>query len=154
MKRRFPLDLCHSLIFCIILSFDRSYDSYSRWFIQAIKAAEEGTSIREYDYLPFFHSRVFDLSWQFYGDNVGESVLFGNNDPKSPKPKFGTYWVKDGKVVGAFLGGGVEEENKAIARVARTQPSVGSLEVLSTIGELLIGGSRVNRNRVLVSCRV
>ncbi|KFK38338.1 hypothetical protein AALP_AA3G101100 [Arabis alpina] len=121
--------------------------------VKAIKAVEEGKSIQEYDYIHFFHSRAFDLSWQFYGDNVGESVLFGDNDPKSPKPKFGTYWVKYGKVVGAFLEGGVEEENKAIARVARTQPSVGSLEVLSNIGELLIG-SRVNRNRVLVSCPV
>lgn len=55
--------------------------------------------------------------------------------------------------MGAFLEGGVVEENKAIARVARTQPSVGSLEVLSNVGELLIG-SRVNRNRVLVSCHV
>lgn len=120
---------------------------------QAIKAAEEGRSIQQYDYLPFYNSRAFDLSWQFYGDNVGQSVLFGDNDPKSPKAKFGTYWVKDGKVVGAFLEGGVVEENKAIARVARTQPSVGSLEVLSNVGELLIG-SRVNRNRVLVSCHV
>lgn len=77
-------------------------------------------------------------------------MLFGDNDPNSSKAKFGTYWVKDGKVVGAFLEGGVEEENKAIARVARAQPSVGSLEVLSSVGELLIG-SRVNRNRVLVS---
>lgn len=55
--------------------------------------------------------------------------------------------------MGAFLEGGVEEENKAIARVARAQPSVGSLEVLSSVGELLIG-SRVNRDRVLVSCHV
>ncbi|XP_009135035.1 monodehydroascorbate reductase 2 [Brassica rapa] len=121
--------------------------------VMAIKAAEEGRSIQEYEYLPFFNSRAFDLSWQFYGDNVGQSVIFGDNDPNSPKAKFGTYWVKDGKVVGAFLEGGVVEENKAIARVARTQPSVGSLEVLSNVGELLIG-SRVNRNRVLVSCHV
>uniref|UniRef100_A0A1J3E148 monodehydroascorbate reductase (NADH) n=1 Tax=Noccaea caerulescens TaxID=107243 RepID=A0A1J3E148_NOCCA len=121
--------------------------------VKAIKAAEEGRLIQEYDYFPFFYSRAFDLSWQFYGDNVGQSVLFGDNDPKSPKPKFGTYWVKDGKVVGAFLEGGVMEENKAIARVARTQPSVGSLQVLSNVGELLIG-SRLNRNRVLVPCRI
>ncbi|CAL9215928.1 unnamed protein product [Arabidopsis halleri] len=47
--------------------------------VKAIKAAEEGNSIPEYDYLPYFYSRAFDLSWQFYGDNVGESVLFGDN---------------------------------------------------------------------------
>ncbi|KAJ0249568.1 Monodehydroascorbate reductase 3 [Hirschfeldia incana] len=82
--------------------------------VNAIKAAEEGRSILEYDYLPFLYTRVFDLSWQFYGDNVGQSVLFGDNDPNSPKAKFGTYWVKDGKVVGAFLEGGVEEENRLL----------------------------------------
>ncbi|CAH8269932.1 unnamed protein product [Arabidopsis lyrata] len=102
--------------------------------VKAIKAAEEGNSIPEYDYLPYFYSRAFDLSWQFYGDNVGESVLFGDNDPKSPKPKFGSYWIKEGKVVGAFLEGGTPEENNAIAKLARAQPSVESLEVLSKEG--------------------
>ncbi|KFK38337.1 hypothetical protein AALP_AA3G101000 [Arabis alpina] len=102
--------------------------------VKAIKAAEEGKSIPEYDYLPYFYSRAFDLSWQFYGDNVGESVLFGENDPKSPKPKFGTYWVKEGKVVGAFLEGGTPYENKGIAKVAREQPSVESVDLLSKEG--------------------
>ena len=51
-------------------------------------------------------------------------MLFGDNNPQSPKPKFGTYWIKDGKVVGAFLEGGTPEENKAIAKVARVQPPV------------------------------
>ncbi|KAG7581119.1 FAD/NAD-linked reductase dimerization domain superfamily [Arabidopsis suecica] len=100
----------------------------------AIKAAEEGKTVPDYDYLPYFYSRFFDLSWVFYGDNVGESVLFGDNDPKSRKPKFGTYWVKDGKVVGVFLEGGTQEEHKAIAKVARAQPSVESLDVLSEEG--------------------
>lgn len=87
-----------------------------------------------YDYLPFFYSRAFDLSWQFYGDNVGDTVLFGDSDPASPKPKFGSYWIKDGKVVGAFLEGGTPEENKAIAKVAKVQPPVGSLDQLASEG--------------------
>lgn len=98
--------------------------------VQAIKANEEGKSIEEYDYLPYFYSRSFDLSWQFYGDNVGEAYLFGDNNPAAPKAKFGSYWVKDGKVVGAFLESGTPEENKAIAKVARVQPSVESVEEL------------------------
>ncbi|KAF5750490.1 monodehydroascorbate reductase [Tripterygium wilfordii] len=102
--------------------------------VKAIKAKEEGKQIDEYDYLPFFYSRAFDLSWQFYGDNVGDTVLFGDNSPTSPKPKFGSFWVKDGQVVGAFLEGGSPDENQAIAKVARLKPSVNSLDVLTKEG--------------------
>ena len=101
---------------------------------QAIKATEKGATIEEYDYLPYFYSRSFDLSWQFYGDNVGETVIFGDNDPASAKPKFGSYWIKDGKLLGAFLEGGSAEENKAIANLARLQPSVTDIEQLAKEG--------------------
>lgn len=90
--------------------------------------------VEEYDYLPHFYSRSFDLSWQFYGDNVGDTILFGDNDPTLPKPKFGTYWIKDGKVVGAFLEGGSPDETKAIAKLARFQPPVSDLEELQKEG--------------------
>ncbi|XP_061340219.1 monodehydroascorbate reductase, seedling isozyme-like [Gastrolobium bilobum] len=102
--------------------------------VKAIKATEEGKIVEEYDYLPYFYSRAFDLSWQFYGDNVGETVLFGDNNPESPNRKFGTYWIKDGKVVGAFLEGGTPEENKSIAKVARVQPPVENLDQLAKEG--------------------
>ncbi|XVF04098.1 hypothetical protein REPUB_Repub05bG0052500 [Reevesia pubescens] len=102
--------------------------------VKAIKASESGKEIEEYDYLPYFYSRSFDLSWQFYGDNVGDTVFFGNDNPLSPKPKFGTFWIKDGKVVGAFLEGGTPEENKAIAKVSRLQPLVENLDQLKKEG--------------------
>ncbi|XP_027367400.1 monodehydroascorbate reductase isoform X2 [Abrus precatorius] len=102
--------------------------------VKAIKAAEDGKTVEEYDYLPYFYSRSFDLSWQFYGDNVGDTVLFGDNNPESSKPKFGTYWIKDGKVVGAFLESGTPEENKAIAKVARVQPPVEDVDQLAKEG--------------------
>ncbi|GAB4833427.1 hypothetical protein Ancab_031670 [Ancistrocladus abbreviatus] len=63
---------------------------------QAVKASEEGKTIEEYDHLPYFDSRSFALSWQFYGDNVGNTVLSGVNDPDSSNPKFGSYWINDG----------------------------------------------------------
>lgn len=102
--------------------------------VKTIKAAEEGKTTEEYDYLPYFYSRSFELAWQFYGDNVGDTVLFGDNNPESPKPKFGTYWVKDGKVVGAFLEGGTPEDNKAVSNVARVQPPVQDIDVLAKEG--------------------
>ncbi|KAK4343143.1 hypothetical protein RND71_038959 [Anisodus tanguticus] len=101
--------------------------------VKAIFASEQGKSIDEYDYLPYFYSRSFDLSWQFYGDNVGETVLFGDADPNSATHKFGTYWIKDGKIIGAFLESGSPEENKAIAKVAKVQP-VASLDQLAQEG--------------------
>ncbi|XP_042014499.1 monodehydroascorbate reductase [Salvia splendens] len=102
--------------------------------VKAIFASEEGKSVGEYEYLPFFYSRSFDLSWQFYGDNVGESVVFGDSSPTSSSHKFGSYWVKDGKVVGAFLESGSPEENKAIAKVAKVQPPADSLDKLASEG--------------------
>lgn len=97
---------------------------------QSIKLAEEGKLTQEYDYFPYFYSRSFDLSSQFYGDNVGDTVLFGDNNPTSTKPKFGTYWIKDGKVAGVLLGSGSSEENKLIAKLARLPPPVQDLEQL------------------------
>ncbi|XP_009796858.1 monodehydroascorbate reductase [Nicotiana sylvestris] len=102
--------------------------------VKAIFASEQGKSIDEYDYLPYFYSRAFDLSWQFYGDNVGETVLFGDADPNSATHKFGQYWIQDGKVVGVFLESGTPEENKAIAKVAKVQPLVSSLDQLAQEG--------------------
>lgn len=100
--------------------------------VQAIKAAEKGEVVDDYDYLPFFYSRSFDLSWQFYGDNVGETVIWGKDGAGKPGSKFGAYWVKDGKVMGAFLEGGSPDENKLIAKVAREQPTVdGNVDLAS-----------------------
>ena len=70
-------------------------------------------SAGDFDYLPFFYSRVFNLSWQFYGLNEGECVIHGDTSAA----KFGAYWVKEGAVVGAFLEGGTNEENAAIKKV-------------------------------------
>jgi monodehydroascorbate reductase (NADH) len=102
--------------------------------VQAIKAAEEGKTIPEYDYLPYFYSRAFELSWQFYGDNVGEGITWGREGASAAKSKFGTYWVKDGKIMGAFLEGGTPEENKMMANVAKAQPCVCSNDELRAAG--------------------
>ncbi|KAE8693436.1 Monodehydroascorbate reductase [Hibiscus syriacus] len=72
----------------------------------------------------------------FYGDNVGETVFFGDNNPLSPKPKFGSYWIKDGMVVGAFLEGGTPEENKALAKISRLKCPVENLDQLQKEGLL------------------
>uniref|UniRef100_A0ACD5ZKS2 Uncharacterized protein n=1 Tax=Avena sativa TaxID=4498 RepID=A0ACD5ZKS2_AVESA len=90
-------------------------------------AAEVGKN--DSDYLPFFYSRVFALSWQFYGDNVGEPVHFGDFLPPGAggRPKFGACWVSDGLVAGVFLEGGSQEENEAVASAVRCGARIGDL---------------------------
>ncbi|CAN6558046.1 unnamed protein product [Malus baccata var. baccata] len=105
--------------------------------VRAIRASEEGKCIEEYDYVPYSYSRAFDLSWTFYGDNVGDLLLFGDPNPASSQLKFGAAWIKDGRIVGAFLEGGTDEENKAIAKVARAQPSAEYLDTLKREGSSL-----------------
>jgi monodehydroascorbate reductase (NADH) len=87
--------------------------------------------MHDYDYLPYFYSRVFTLSWQFYGDNVGECILFGKQSEK----KFGAFWVDSkGVLVGAFLEGGNKDEYAALEMVARLKPHVKDKEMLRQQG--------------------
>lgn len=63
-------------------------DSARRTARHAVASILEPSKTRDIDYLPFFYSiRVFTLSWQFCGDNVGEVVHFG--DFTSSSPRFG-----------------------------------------------------------------
>ena len=57
--------------------------------VKAIFGSQE-----EYDYLPYFYSREFDLAWQFYGEPTGEYVLHGD----LMGGKFGVYCIEAGKV--------------------------------------------------------
>ncbi|KAI3824003.1 hypothetical protein L1987_05450 [Smallanthus sonchifolius] len=84
----------------------------------------------DFDYLPFFYSRVFSLSWQFYGDNVGEVIHFGDFSGA----KFGAYWVNNRRLVGCFLEGGRNEDYVAIAKVIRLKPVVLDLGELEREG--------------------
>lgn len=86
----------------------------------AVAAIMEPEKTTEFDYLPFFYSRVFTLSWQFYGDNTGDVVHFGDFSGNC----FGAYWVNKGQVVGSFLEGGTKEEYEAIAKITRLKPAI------------------------------
>lgn len=66
------------------------------------------------------------FSVQFYGDNSNaeEVVFWGSKDLQSPK--FGSYFIKGGKVVGAFIESGSGDENDAMRKVAVQQPKAPS----------------------------
>lgn len=91
---------------------------------------EEPGNTEDLDYLPFFYSRVFTLSWQFYGESAGEVVHFGDFSGKS----FGAYWVNNGHLVGSFLEGGTKDEYEALAKVTGLKPLVEDLADLEKSG--------------------
>ncbi|KAJ9173654.1 hypothetical protein P3X46_016769 [Hevea brasiliensis] len=94
-----------------------------------------------YDYLPYFYSRVFEYEgsprkiwWQFFGDNVGETIEIGNFDPK-----IATFWIDSGKLKGVLLESGSPEEFQLLPKLARSQPSVdkSKLQKASSVEEAL-----------------
>ncbi|OAY59763.1 hypothetical protein MANES_01G057400v8 [Manihot esculenta] len=94
-----------------------------------------------YDYLPYFYSRVFEYEgsprkiwWQFFGDNVGETIEIGNFDPK-----IATFWMDSGKLKGVLLESGSPEEFQLLPKLARSQPSVdkSKLQKASSVEEAL-----------------
>jgi monodehydroascorbate reductase (NADH) len=72
----------------------------------------------EYDYLPYFYSRIYDLGWEFYGEQKGDTIFFGDKSTK----KFGTYWVDNDTVVAGFIEGGTKEEKAAMKKLAEVRP--------------------------------
>ncbi|PKI55206.1 hypothetical protein CRG98_024497 [Punica granatum] len=105
-------------------------DSARKSARHAVSAIMEPEKTGDFDYLPFFYSRVFTLSWQFYGDNVGEAIHFGDFGGS----KFGAFWVSKGQLVGSFLEGGTKEEYEAIAKATRLKPVIEDTAELETLG--------------------
>uniref|UniRef100_A0A7S3QQJ3 monodehydroascorbate reductase (NADH) n=1 Tax=Dunaliella tertiolecta TaxID=3047 RepID=A0A7S3QQJ3_DUNTE len=93
----------------------------------AVKAIK-GKATEPYDYLPFFYSRVFNLSWQFWGSNENAEVAHFGDFAGS---KFGAYFISGGKVVGVFLESATPEEQSAAQKVAREQPAANLAELES-----------------------
>ncbi|GJR54964.1 monodehydroascorbate reductase [Tanacetum coccineum] len=81
------------------------------------KSAEQAVKEMISKLITTFHSSIL-VHLIYHGSFMGimlvngDTVIFGDHDPSSAKPKFGSYWIKDGKVVGAFLEGGAAEENQ------------------------------------------
>ncbi|MQL75819.1 hypothetical protein Taro_008211 [Colocasia esculenta] len=105
-------------------------DSARRTARHAVTSIMEPGKTGDFDYLPFFYSRVFALSWQFYGDNRGEVVHYGD----FPGARFGAYWVDKDRLVGAFLEGGSREDYEAIANAIRLKVPVKDLAELERSG--------------------
>lgn len=105
-------------------------DSARKSARHAVAAIMEPDKTGDFDYLPFFYSRVFTLSWQFFGDNVGEVIHFGDFSGTT----FGAYWVNKGHLVGSFLEGGTKEEYEILAKATRLKPIVEDMADLERQG--------------------
>ncbi|KAK4782421.1 hypothetical protein SAY86_016523 [Trapa natans] len=105
-------------------------DSARKSARHAVSAIMEPEKTGEFDYLPFFYSRVFAFSWQFYGDNAGEAIHFGDFSGS----KFGAFWVCKSHLVGSFLEGGTKEEYEAIARATSLKPTIEDAAELGRLG--------------------
>jgi monodehydroascorbate reductase (NADH) len=91
-----------------------------------------------YDYLPYFYSRVFDLSWKFYGDASGECTMVGAIDPML----LALWTDPSGIVAGIFLETrGDELHNELLKGVARFRPTLSRSQLESlkkmTVNEAL-----------------
>ncbi|CAL9092955.1 monodehydroascorbate reductase 2, peroxisomal-like [Musa acuminata AAA Group] len=105
-------------------------DSARKTARHAVAAIMAPKTTGDLDYLPFFYSRVFTLSWQFYGDNVGSVIHFGDFN----SGRFGAYWTNKGVIVGAFLEGGSREDYEAIAKAVRFKAAVKDTHELESAG--------------------
>nr|CAB3447665.1 unnamed protein product [Digitaria exilis] len=106
----------------------------ARHAVAAALGPSSATAAGDIDYLPFFYSRVFALSWRFYGENAGEAVHFGDMSLSASPAKFGAFWVSAGRIAGAFLEGGSTEEFEAIAQAVRRGVAVPDVAQLARDG--------------------
>eukprot|EP00879_Flechtneria_rotunda_P012381 GHRR01012929.1.p1 GENE.GHRR01012929.1~~GHRR01012929.1.p1 ORF type:complete len:306 (+),score=104.79 GHRR01012929.1:2353-3270(+) len=105
-----------------------------------------GANPAPYDYQPYFYSREFNLSWQFYGqlDSPDRVVTWGSLDedaakasaaPNGPAPKFGAYWIRGGRIIGAFVEGPTGDESHALKVLVKAAPAApADLNELKTDG--------------------
>lgn len=105
-------------------------DSARKAARHVVSSIMEPEKTGDFDYLPFFYSRVFTLSWQFYGDNAGEVVHFGDFSGHT----FGAYWINKGHLIGSFLEGGNKEQYEALALATRLKPKIEDLTELESQG--------------------
>ncbi|XP_072959212.1 monodehydroascorbate reductase 2, peroxisomal [Typha angustifolia] len=105
-------------------------DSARKTARHAVAAIMAPDKTGDLNYLPFFYSRVFTLSWQFYGDNVGEVIHYGDFS----SGRFGAYWLVKGQIIGAFLEGGNREDYEAIAKAVRLKLKVKDVAELERQG--------------------
>ena len=75
-----------------------------------------------FEHIPYFFSDVFDLSWEYWGDqrDADRVVYRGELDSGS----FSTWWLRDQRVVAAFVMDRPDAERDAAQRLIRSREQV------------------------------
>ncbi len=81
-----------------------------------------GAVVEPYDYLPYFFSDVFDLSYEFWGDQIGFNRVVYRGAVESGK--FSTWWLKGDRVIAAFVMGRPDDERDAAQSWIRERAQV------------------------------
>jgi len=78
-------------------------------------------------HVPYFFSDVFDLSYEFWGDTSGaeQTVERGELDSKS----FSVWWLRQGRVAGAFVMGRPDAERDAAPRWIESRKPTSAQEI-------------------------
>jgi len=81
-------------------------------------AAKNLTGTRTpYNEVPYFFSDVFDLSWEYWGDNGDAEKAYHVGDIDNGA--FSVWWVKNGLVTAGFTMGRVEAERERLVQCVR-----------------------------------
>lgn len=66
-------------------------------------------------HVPYFFSDVFDLSYEYWGDSAGADDIVYRGDVRTDS--FSTWWLRDGRLVAAFVMNRPDEERELAPRL-------------------------------------
>jgi NADPH-dependent 2,4-dienoyl-CoA reductase/sulfur reductase-like enzyme len=66
---------------------------------------------KPFEHVPYFFSDEFDISWEFWGDTADADRIVHRGDVSGGS--FSTWWLKEGRLVGAFVLDRPDEEREA-----------------------------------------
>lgn len=85
-----------------------------RYIARRLSGTEDGP----FRHLPYFFSDVFDLSWEYWGDQEGaEDVVYRGEVEKG---SFSAWWIRERRVVAAFAMDRPDEEREAAQELIRS----------------------------------
>ena len=111
------------------------------------------------DHVPYYYSRVLELSWKFWGSSDCNEIvtigLGGGEDGEGPEGKtWASFYVREGVVVGVLLNNGSEEQISKCERFVRARAEVLNTKKLEkcSVDEILGEGLERRQAASVGSC--